>query len=110
MKKNINDVTLFIPVTHLDAIWKGNFKDLPRNQNYQLIIDYPLDKPAKFKIKTGKMGIGLIRLLGIIGKKYSYVYENAEKYGIWGHDIDDLQLEGLRINHKKKTIELYMGS
>lgn len=107
---HINDVTIFIPVTNLDGFWKGSFKDLPPNKIYELIIDYPLSVKAKFKIHTGKNGLGLIKLLGIIGKKYIHIYENPRQYGIWGHVIDDLQLEGITVNHKKKTIELSMGS
>ena len=111
MEKFINDIMLDIPVINLDAIWKGNFKDLPPNQNYQLIIDYPIHGvPIKFNIKTGKKGINLFRLLSIIGEKYQYIYDHETDYNIYGHDIYDLQLEGITVNHKKKIIELSVGS
>lgn len=109
MLKN-QSVTLFIPVTNLDAIWKGDTSSLPPNKTYTLTIDYPLDKPAKFKISTGKNGLSFLSLLKRIGSLYKKVYENEDKYGVWGHVIDDLQLEGIDINHKKNTIDLYIGS
>jgi hypothetical protein len=109
MRKN-QSVTLFIPVTNLDAIWKGDASPLPPNQTYNLIIDYPLDKPASFKIRTGKNGMTFLSLLNKIGIYYNKIYENEDKYGIWGHDIDDLSLQGVDINHKNKTINLSLGS
>lgn len=118
-KPNKQSLTVFIPITNLDAIWKGTFNKLPPNSSYELEIDYPLDRPAKFKINTGKNGMSLVVLLGKIGKYYHKVYEQEDldianhkegRYGIWGHDIEDLSLEGLDINHKRKTIKLSIGS
>lgn len=120
MKKTKQSVDIFIPVTNLAAYWKGNFEKLPANKTYELVIDYPLTKPARFKINTGKKGMGLIALLGRIGKLYQRVYDKEDAtltseseggcYGIWGHDIGDLSIEGINIDHKKKLITLDVGS
>jgi hypothetical protein len=110
MKKNTQSLTLFIPVTNLTGIWKGDFEKLPANKTYQLIIDYPISRRATFPLKTGKKGMSLFQLLIQIGRAYEKVYEIEEKYQVWGHDIYDLQLEGLTINHLKKTITLDIGS
>lgn len=113
--KNTQSITLFIPVTYLLGMWKNEFQELPPNQSFQLIIDYPLSRPAIYKINTGKKGMGLSRLLKTIGKKYQQTYnrEDASEegvYGIYGHSIDDLSIEGIKVNYKKKTIRLDVGS
>lgn len=121
MKKNSENMTLDIPVTYLiDATWKGEFQKLPPNRTYELTIDYPLSNPATYKIKTGKKGMGLIKLLKAIGKAYERTYAREDRtlkseeeggvYGIWGHDIGDLALEGISINHKTRKIRLDIGS
>ena len=119
-KTNKQSITLDIPITYLAATWKGSFDKLPANKTYELIIDYPLSNPARYQIKTGKTGMGLVKLLGTIGKLYQKTYdvedssmdneEDGGRYGIWGHDIGDLALEGIDINHKTKKITLDIGS
>lgn len=111
-KKATQSITLFIPVTQLSATWKGEFDRLPANKTFDLIIDYPLGgaQPVHFPIKTGKRGMGLIVLLGKIGQAYEKLYEDPDGNHIYGHGIDDLQLEGIDINYKTKKIILYIGS
>jgi hypothetical protein len=116
---NRQHITLDVQVTNLTYTWKSNFQRLPPNKIYELVIDYPLSNPAVYKIKTGKNGMGLVTLLGKIGKLYQRVYALEDRrisagkeglYGIWGHDMDDLAIEGININHKKKIITLDVGS
>lgn len=83
---------------------------LPANEEFTLTIDYPLSNAAKFKIKSGKTGMGTAKLIDKICKLYHKVYENEEKYGIWGHSIDDLNLEGIKVNFVKKSITIDIGS
>lgn len=86
---------------------------MPPNKVYELIIDYPLTQPYYHKLKTGSKGISYCQLMKIIYKAYIYVYKQDVKHGkyeIWGHDIDDLCLEGIRVNHKTKQITLNIGS
>jgi hypothetical protein len=109
-KANKESATLMIPITYLNAKWIGSIKTLPRNRTYELIIDYPLSIDAVYQIKTGKAGMSSFRLLKEIGKAYDDVYNNQEKYGVWGHSIDDLALEGIKINHNTKMITIYVGS
>lgn len=117
MKKNKESVTLDIKVADITAsIWKGDLQKLPANKTYQLIIDYPLDKPAIYKIHTSKTGMGMLALISKIGKLYEKTYEDEDatedggRYGIWGHSIEDLCLEGITVDHKKKRITLSIGS
>ncbi len=106
-------ITVHIPVTMLASLWKGDFRKLPANKIYELIIDYPLYKPAVYKIKTGKNGMGLVQLLGRIGKLYQKTYDREDDTGIYeihGHDIDDLNLSGICVDHKSKKITLSVDS
>ena len=110
--KNQN-VKLSIPMTAVSS-FKGHFENLPPNEIYTLLIDYPyMDNYPSFKIKTGKNGLGFIELIAKIGDIYSKIYDDEDtdgRYGIFGHDIDDLAIEGIHINSKNKTIKLSIGS
>lgn len=116
MKKKTNkqSVDVHIPVTMLSSKWGGNFEKLPPNKTYELLIDYPLTHPARFKIKTGKNGLNLAGLLGKIGKLYDEIYEaddsGYERYGIRNHDIGDLNLGGIDVDHNKLLITLGIDS
>lgn len=105
-------IDLFIPISNLGVSWKGKWKDLPPNEEFSLIIDYPLggNKPVIYKIKTGKSGMNLINLLNKIGYCYIDLYENADRYGVYGHCIDDLSLGGIKIDFKKQRITLGVDS
>jgi hypothetical protein len=119
-KKTSQSISVHIPVTMLASKWDGDFQKLPPNKTYELIIDYPLFKPAVYKISTGKNGMGLVRLLGIIGKLYQKTYDREDAtspakdeagvYGIHGHDIGDLNLSGISVNHKTLKIRLSVDS
>lgn len=86
MKKKIKrqNVDTNISLSYLDS-WSGDMQNLPPNQTFELIIDYPVSTWARYKIHTGKNGMGLCKLLKVIGKSYEKVYANEEKYGVWGH-------------------------
>ena len=87
----------------------GNIRLKP-NTDYKLIIDYPLSCKAEFIIKCDGKGLDLQGLVKKIINSYYEIYENEKKYGIWGHDIVDLYLEGITVDHSKKIIILDMGS
>lgn len=99
-----------IPVTNGEYF---NGKDfwLPGNRVYTLVIDYPFTIEAEYQIKT-KKGMGLAGLMKQIYKCYVRKYKAADRDdddGYW-HGIEDLVIEGIRVNHKKKTIRLDVGS
>ena|ERR1700722_1156714 len=129
--KKKESIDLFAHVSMLSEFpWKGDFKSLPANQTYKMEITYPLHHPATVKVKTGKSGMGLIGLLNTIGKTYGKIYQEEEEaagvpeqsetmynrrttdgpHGIWGHDIGDLVIEGITIDHQSKKIGLFIGS
>jgi hypothetical protein len=87
---------------------------LPPNNKFELIINYPLSHPARININTGKTGMRFIGLVKKIKKAYHKIYEQDDKdpdlYGIYGHSIDDLMLEGIEVDFIKKRITLSIGS
>lgn len=86
---------------------------LPPNQEYTLIIDYPVSTEYKAKLKTGVKGMTRIQFADKVCKHYRKMYDEEDrtagkktgnipgmmnrstsegKYGIWGHCIGDLML------------------
>jgi hypothetical protein len=86
---------------------------LPPEQEYTLVIDYPTSYPYRTKLKTGKKGMTRIQLANKICQHYRKMYAEEDdtsggktgyipgtfnrdhsggKYGIWGHNIEDLIL------------------
>ena len=99
-----------------------------------LVIDYPLNKPAKFKLKSSEKGFTKKQLVLEISKKYREIYEFEEssaktktipvekreglinrnqtdgKYGIWGHDIGDLDLSSADVYKTESgEIQILLG-
>ncbi|MFN5982325.1 MAG: hypothetical protein ACK476_10725 [Fluviicola sp.] len=86
-----------------------------------LYIDYPLENPVKFIIKSNVDGFTKKQLALEISEKYHELYSKEEKtaqvktipkdkrngvinrnqtdgkYGIWGHDISDLDLNSIEV-------------
>jgi len=88
-----------------------------------LLVEYPLNNPFAFEIKSeNSKGFTRGELVLAISKLYNRIYQEEEesaniktvpleerkglinrnetdgKYGIWGHDIDDLDLSGIVIH------------
>jgi hypothetical protein len=75
-----------------------------------LILNYPLSKEFSFIVKTGKKGLDLPALLKKIAQTYVKIYKHGDKYGIWGHGIEDLSIQTIHVDHEKKRIKVGMGS
>ena len=98
------------------------------------IIDYPLNNPTEFLLKSSTKGFTKKQLVLEISKKYHEIYEVEErsattktipvekrkglinrnetdgKYGIWGHDIGDLDLSSIEIYKTKSgKIQIFLG-
>ena len=99
----------------------------------EIYIDYPLNNPFKFKLKSD-FGFSRKQLILAISKKYKAIYEEEEntakvktvplnqrkgiinrnetdgKYGIWGHDLEDLDLSTIEVyRNKENKLELVLG-
>ena len=79
-----------------------------QNESVILIIDYPLHDPFIKKLNGGKLGLTAADLVDEIIKSYQKIYQNLGKYGVWGHDMEDLVIEG--INRTGNKIYLSIGS
>ena len=95
------------------------------------VIDYPLSRPCKFKIKFNKW-ITPLDVIDQICKKYQEIYKEEDKtaimeirsentpclnrsrtdgkWGIWGHSIEDLVIERLYLDTDKNKIDMFIGS
>lgn len=86
-----------------------------------LYIDYPLNNPVSFIVKSPQNGFTKKELVLEISKKYHEIYTEEEKtaktktvpmdqrkdvinrnetdgiYGLWGHDIQDLDLSSIEV-------------
>lgn len=87
-----------------------------------LLIDYPLNIPATFELSTSEKGFSRKQLILEISKRYHEVYKEEEasatekttpldkrkglinrnetngKYGVWGHDLSDLDLSSIEVH------------
>jgi len=87
------------------------------------LIDYPLETAVLLTIEpltithtwgksrppevTREMRLGYF--LWVVAQEYIRIYEEHEKYRIWGHAMTDLGFEGV-IVHRDGFVELMMGS
>ncbi len=85
--------------------------------NYTIVVNYPIERPYKKKVKVGSDGISRKALVDIAVESYKHVYSfvegdedsmNWNKYGIWGHSIGDLILHTFYI--KDNVISLGIDS
>ncbi|NII28538.1 hypothetical protein HB364_25870 [Pseudoflavitalea sp. X16] len=96
-----------------------------------LIVDYPLNKPASFELLTSGNGFTKKQLIEEISKRYHLIYKEEEvtastktiplekreglinrnetngKYGVWGHDLSDLDLSGIEV-YKNAEGKIYL--
>ncbi len=82
---------------------------LPPNKTFKLLINYPC-KGTFFPIQVRGKGMGTLQLINKIGECYRKIYAEPKKYGVYGHDIGDLYLEGIEVDFEKKLITLEVGS
>jgi hypothetical protein len=103
-----------------------------------IVIDYPVKNPVIIELKSnGKSGFTRAELALKISKEYKRIYREEEasanvktipleeregiinrnqtdgKYGIWGHDLGDLDLSAIvvhRVSGKKPRLELIVES
>jgi len=106
-----------------------------KNDTAYLVIDYPVNIPAKFEVHSAnKQGFTRAELVKIVGNTYQTIYSEEEetaktktvpleerkglinrnetdgKYGIWGHDLSDLALSEIQVVKKADgKIYLYLN-
>ena len=83
----------------------------PKKINADLFLSYPLKVVVKQPIAFNS----LYELITAIRETYTKIYKEEKKshrYGIWGHSIYDLYIEGISIMEGKDNpiIKVYIGS
>jgi hypothetical protein len=97
-----------------------------------LIIEYPVKAPVFFQLTGNEEGFTRQQLITVISEKYHAMYSEEEqtasvktkpagerdslinrndtngKYGIWGHDLSDLDLRSVEI-YKNKNGKIYLS-
>ena len=82
---------------------KKAFSCLNPERPLLLSLDYPLSKEIHFLIGPYQTPNRLIAsyptgyVAWQIARKYQEIYQNPEKYGIWGHGIEDLFLANFEL-------------
>lgn len=74
------------------------------------LIDYPLETPVLFTIEAGEEPWSLWDICCAFADHYAKIYASPERYGVWGHDIDDLWIERLVYFPDQRLIYPLMGS
>lgn len=88
----------------------GDMK-FPQKVNADLLLSYPFNVVVRQPIVFSS----LYELISQIRETYKKIYEEEEqnhKYGIWGHSIYDLVIEGVSIVEGKDNpiVKVYIGS
>jgi hypothetical protein len=96
------------PVNHILTSLEGKQYLSREYEDLTFEIDYPLEL-EKVKVKIPKAKSLADVLVPIANAYKNVVYKDQIKYGIWGHDLEDLFFEGITINDDGTT-ELHMGS
>lgn len=97
------------------ASWKEDngitlFSRALEKREVEITIDYPLNKKHTFMHLDSK-GLGCVTsLIDRIVSEYKYVYSKPKEFGIWGHSLGDLVLEGIELNEENNKVILYVGS
>lgn len=105
-------------------------------QKINIVFRYPFEKEFVFEFKANTSeGFTKEYLIDCICNQYEKMYKEENEatpptsmeermkrgglvnrestegpYGIWGHDIEDLYLEGIEYNEKTNTVHLFIGS
>jgi hypothetical protein len=74
------------------------------------LIDYPLERPCLFTIHVGEEPWSVWDICCAFAEQYARIYEQPERYGIWGHDLSDLWIERLLYFPEKRLIYPHVGS
>lgn len=74
------------------------------------LIDYPLERPCLFTLNLGEEPWSVWEICCAFADQYARIYEQPEKYGVWGHDLTDLWIEQLLYFPEKQLIYPHVGS
>ena len=74
------------------------------------LIDYPLEVPVLFPIEAGPEPWPLWDICCAFAAQYVKIYEQPERYGVWGHDMADLWIDQMDYYPDHELFHAVMGS
>jgi hypothetical protein len=74
------------------------------------LITYPLEKPVLFTIRLESSFWELWDIFCAFADQYAAIYEQPQRYGVWGHDFSDLWIELLYYYPERNIIYPSVGS
>jgi hypothetical protein len=74
------------------------------------LIAYPLAGPVLFPIELSHEPWSIWYICCAFADQYMRIYEHPERYGVWGHGLSDLWIEGLTYYPDYQLIDAKMGS
>ena len=77
------------------------------NGEFTVVLTYPLEEKYEFKVWGS---LTFYNLCVLVAKEYKKIYKKDMKYGVWGHRIEDLFIEKIKVNTDKNIINVYVGS
>lgn len=113
--------------------WKNEMEKYPPEEvldiesgSYRMEVTYPLSKPYNKEVHISKEGITRQELMDVAADAYHKIYyfvnegvyadgidEHSEvwnKYGIWGHGMEDLTIHTFYVDEESKVITLGVDS
>jgi hypothetical protein len=86
------------------------FKPEGLPQTVRGLIAYPLEVPVLFPIEVGPEPWSVWDICCAFADQYMRIYEHADRYGVWGHGLTDLWIEGLTYYPQHQLIDAAIGS
>ena len=94
-----------------DSDLKDPQTPISSNKTISILFNYPLSGDYIFKLnkKNGSEHITKADFVNFVQAAYHEIYDDEETYGVWGHDLRDLFLEGAE-QRKDGVFKLHVGS
>jgi hypothetical protein len=83
-------------------------EDLP--SSVRGLIAYPVANPVLFTFEIGGIYWSVWQICCAFADQFQRIYEHPERFGVWGHDLTDLCIEGLTYYPKERLIAADVGS
>jgi hypothetical protein len=68
------------------------------------LVNYPVERPVLFSIEAAAKPWYRWHILTAFSDQYARIYEDPARFGVWGHDLEDLWIEGLSYFPAKRLI------
>lgn len=85
--------------------------EIEEGKTYKCRITYPLSTVCEFDVRGSWNIVPMIvaicnKYREIYEEEISYLEEGKEKWGIWGHSIEDLVIEGIELDEDRLILSI----